>query len=228
MIIICAACGKHYKAKTIRSRYCSPECQHRARYKQTNEEIREENEKLKLDIIKWNKKGKTDKEIAKKIGKSSAWVQKRRVEMGIPRVGIKKAQEKEKHKQELAQIEFRFCNRCGSFFYPIRVNQVFCSKECQRYYHNQINDIKRKRLLNPKADDISLDDVYRKYNGICYLCGETCDFNDFEWVNGHKNVHGNYPSREHIVPLSKGGSHTWDNIQLAHIRCNSSKGARYV
>ncbi len=33
-------------------------------------------------------------------------------------------------------------------------------------------------------------------------------------------------SVDHIVPLSKGGEHTVDNLQLAHFRCNLSKGNR--
>lgn len=36
----------------------------------------------------------------------------------------------------------------------------------------------------------------------------------------------NYPSVDHIVPLAKGGLHSWDNVQLAHFKCNTLKGAR--
>lgn len=28
---------------------------------------------------------------------------------------------------------------------------------------------------------------------------------------------------DHIIPLSKGGTHTWDNVQLAHMSCNAGK-----
>jgi 5-methylcytosine-specific restriction endonuclease McrA len=34
------------------------------------------------------------------------------------------------------------------------------------------------------------------------------------------------PSLDHIVPVSLGGTHTWANVQLAHLRCNVSKGNR--
>ena len=34
----------------------------------------------------------------------------------------------------------------------------------------------------------------------------------------------NYPSIDHTVPVSKGGTHTWDNVQLAHFYCNRVKG----
>lgn len=34
------------------------------------------------------------------------------------------------------------------------------------------------------------------------------------------------PSLDHIVPLSRGGAHALSNVQLAHLRCNVSKGNR--
>lgn len=33
-----------------------------------------------------------------------------------------------------------------------------------------------------------------------------------------------YPSIDHIVPMSKGGGHVWENVQVAHIICNTEKG----
>ncbi|BCJ41662.1 hypothetical protein GCM10010168_53400 [Actinoplanes ianthinogenes] len=35
-------------------------------------------------------------------------------------------------------------------------------------------------------------------------------------------------SIDHVVPLARGGSHTLDNLQAAHLTCNTSKGARAV
>lgn len=34
------------------------------------------------------------------------------------------------------------------------------------------------------------------------------------------------PTIDHIVPLSKGGNHTSDNLEWVHMGCNASKGAR--
>ena len=33
----------------------------------------------------------------------------------------------------------------------------------------------------------------------------------------------NYPSIDHVIPVSKGGTHTWDNVKLAHRHCNTMK-----
>lgn len=223
---ICVVCGSSFEAKTIRAKYCCSVCKNHSRFTRTHEDVCARRYALEKEVIRLYKKGKKDREIAKELNRSNTWVRNTRVKYNLPRQGLKKAKQREAHKQELAQVEVRFCKKCGAFFYPNRVNQLFCSVKCQRNLYNQSNDIKRKRLNDLSAADIPLDEVYRKYNGVCYLCGGKCDFNDFEWVNGHKNVHGDYPSREHVIPLSKGGSHTWDNVRLAHIRCNSSKGVR--
>lgn len=64
-----------------------------------------------------------------------------------------------------------------------------------------------------------------KRDGLrCAICGGMCDPNDHEWTehSGPK-----YPTLDHIVPLSKGGGHTWDNVQVAHAICNSRKRDTY-
>lgn len=180
------------------------------------------------EIQRLYKKGLNDKEIAAQMGWSISWVRQTRVKMGLPRQGYKAAQKKKAHKQEISQMEFRFCKNCGTPFYPLSANQLFCSKACQKRSNHQVNDIKRKRLEKArKVDDIALDDVYKKYNGICYLCGGKCDYNAVRIVHGVPHALRDYPSREHIIPLSKGGLHTWDNVRLAHVGCNSRKGVRY-
>jgi 5-methylcytosine-specific restriction endonuclease McrA len=30
---------------------------------------------------------------------------------------------------------------------------------------------------------------------------------------------------DHIIPVILGGTHTWDNVQIAHLVCNQRKGA---
>ena len=66
---------------------------------------------------------------------------------------------------------------------------------------------------------ITLDAVITRYNGICQICGQAIDKSDI--INGH--IRGRYPTVDHIIPISKGGAHTWDNVQLAHMACNAGK-----
>ena len=75
--------------------------------------------------------------------------------------------------------------------------------------------------------DITLEKLYNRDGGTCALCGGLCDYNDYAF-RGSVFIAGNeYPSIDHIRPLSKGGSHTWDNVQLAHRQCNSIKHNHY-
>lgn len=71
----------------------------------------------------------------------------------------------------------------------------------------------------------SLKKLYDRDNGICKICNGICNWNDKKEVNGTTIVGNTYPSIDHIIPLSKGGTDDWENLQLAHFKCNWVKGA---
>lgn len=132
---------------------------------------------------------------------------------------------------EMPVQEMRFCKECNTvFFCDTRSNQLFCSEKCQRKNNHKKHDlVRRARKFNAIVDrDIALKDLAEKENDVCYLCGEKVDWNDYKIINGKKYTLGRYPSIDHVVPLINGGKHSWDNVRLAHIRCNSSKGAGKV
>lgn len=70
---------------------------------------------------------------------------------------------------------------------------------------------------------INLPALFDRDGGRCRICGAMCDYNDITVKNGAVIAGDNYPSIDHIVPISKGGTHEWSNVQLAHKRCNSVK-----
>lgn len=55
----------------------------------------------------------------------------------------------------------------------------------------------------------------------CQLCGEPVDAT----LRHPDPMSG---SIDHIVPIIGGGAHSYANTQLAHLRCNISKGARHA
>lgn len=67
--------------------------------------------------------------------------------------------------------------------------------------------------------DFSL--VWSQQDGICPLCDEAIDA-----ALAHPNPQSK--SIDHIVPLSKGGSHSQSNVQWTHLVCNLRKGASDV
>lgn len=82
----------------------------------------------------------------------------------------------------------------------------------------------KRRLTERIGDkDITLEKLYNRACGICALCGGLCDYDDYIFRDKIFIAGNRYPSIDHIIPISKGGSHTWDNVQLAHRQCNSIK-----
>lgn len=70
-------------------------------------------------------------------------------------------------------------------------------------------------------DAVTLRAVMKRDHGICMICGLPVDETDIK--NGHPSKM--YPTIDHIIPISAGGSHTWKNVQLAHNSCNARKCA---
>ena len=101
-----------------------------------------------------------------------------------------------------------------------------CSDECSRTYANRIHDQNRRaRIRDALVDkDIQPAELYRRDNGICYLCGGKCDFSDcMTTEDGYFIVGDLYPTVDHVIPLAAGGKHSWENVRLAHKRCNTLK-----
>ena len=76
---------------------------------------------------------------------------------------------------------------------------------------------RRVRVSNAKSDrGISRQALRGRYGDLCCYCGVAMHF---------RSPHGGeYDPRlatiEHVIPISKGGTHVWDNVRLACWQCN--------
>lgn len=141
-----------------------------------------------------------------------------------------KAREEDRKRRKLeryltykfTQFEFKVCPVCNSLFVG---GQKYCSTLCATRFNNTKNKDRRLRKMSAvkKDNGIRLEQLYRKSNGICAICGHICDMDDYTIKDGAFVAGNNYPSIDHIIPLSKGGEHSWSNIQLAHRACNIKK-----
>lgn len=140
--------------------------------------------------------------------------EKRKADAAKARKEEKERKKLEKYlNQKFAQVQFKVCPICNGIFTG---NNTYCSAKCR--------DNNKWHLKDGYRNLFPLKDVYERDNGICYLCGGKCDWNDYEERDG-VIIYGNlYPSRDHIVPKSRGGANAWNNIRLAHRICNSLKG----
>lgn len=72
---------------------------------------------------------------------------------------------------------------------------------------------RRRKALCRGASTVEVftkQQVWDEEFGICGICGTTADMNDWHL--------------DHIIPLSRGGQHTRNNVQVSHPKCNLSKG----
>ena len=137
----------------------------------------------------------------------------------------------------LRELKFpKICECCGKEFYSLYAESLYCSEKCK----TKAKKLRWKARYPQKAKEIHRLSKYKertkKYGGIyesgitrikvverdnfiCQICGKICNPEDNRWGSFGPD----YPTLDHIVPLSKGGSHTWDNVQCACGMCNSIK-----
>lgn len=137
---------------------------------------------------------------------------------------VKTLREEVNRKQREIDLTKR-CDECNVIFKATHMNQLLCVG-CKNKRDNRRKEI-RKRLIKENGNvdySISLEKLIEKEHNVCYLCDNECDSDDYLITDeGHLIVGASYPSIEHVIPISKGGKHTWDNVRLAHHYCNTIK-----
>lgn len=133
----------------------------------------------------------------------------------------RKHKEAERERERKRAERWHDCPVCGK-----RTDRAkYCSDKCSRRAENKRRET-RKRMRYGGGDNITIEALARRNNNTCYICGLAVNWNDYEIRNGAFIVGGMYPSIDHIKPISHGGTNTWDNVGLAHMRCNSVKSNR--
>jgi 5-methylcytosine-specific restriction endonuclease McrA len=111
----------------------------------------------------------------------------------------------------------RHCASCGENFTPTGGANKFCSRVCsQRALDAQRSAHRRGAAAANYVDPYR---VFVRDGWCCQICGGKTP----------RSLRGKHkdrsPELDHILPLSKGGPHTYDNVQCACRRCNLRKGS---
>lgn len=123
----------------------------------------------------------------------------------------------------------RPCAFCGVPFKPIRYTARTCSDRCAvRIWHrahpdreSQYVQSRRARILgNGTREVVNPERVFQRDGWRCGICRQPTP----RELIGSRSPHR--PTLDHVVPLSRGGSHTYANVQCACARCNFVKGSR--
>lgn len=75
----------------------------------------------------------------------------------------------------------------------------------------------KRRAIYAQGDEINHLVLFMMHGWICWLCREPIN-------PKFRKPHPMAATVDHILPLSKGGTHTWDNVAPAHASCNFLKG----
>ncbi|MHA7210803.1 HNH endonuclease [Arthrobacter sp. MDT1-65] len=83
--------------------------------------------------------------------------------------------------------------------------------------------LRRARLKDVASERGITVLALRKIHGDnCCYCGIEMDFNR----GPRGTIAPDRATLEHVLPISRGGTHTWDNAALACHHCNTSKNAK--
>jgi ribosomal protein L24E len=105
------------------------------------------------------------------------------------------------------------CDWCGAVTWPrpgsylTRSGHRICSRKCARHLWRKHNP----RSRGDARWVISLQEICERDRWVCHLCGDMVTLDT--------------ASRDHVVPVSRGGPNTADNLRLAHLSCNARRKA---
>lgn len=125
------------------------------------------------------------------------------------------------------------CIVCGTWRDGAIRNQRFCSSACnvldwKRRNPERSRELDREHTRRRRAQKMATQverftdkDIRMAHGDVCYLCGDRINFR-------LKFPHPKSRSVDHIIPLSRGGSHTLGNVAMTHYQCNQIKNAKAV
>lgn len=85
----------------------------------------------------------------------------------------------------------------------------------QREHPNERNEIaalRRARLREAVVERVRREIVFVRDCGLCHICG--CRVDPSDW------------HLDHVIPIARGGEHSYDNVAVSHPACNQRKSDR--
>lgn len=200
----CIVCGQSFTTWIPHKKTCSVECREQARRARRQNRRRTPEE----EHLYW---------VKRKYGSEEAY-REYLAERERQRQEQKEQTRRRREAEKQARIIHGKCVVCGNTFETFNPIQKTCCKACGKklQYARKDHRIPKNQIVDK---DITLEALYRRDSGVCYLCGKPCDWDD----KSNNAVGMNYPSIDHIIPVSRGGLHAWDNVRLAHFGCNLRK-----
>lgn len=116
----------------------------------------------------------------------------------------------------------RSCPSCGAAF-PSLYLATYCescreerARVRRRDASRNAKHVRRVRMKTGRYEPVKSSRVYERDEWTCGICQLPVD-------RALMYPDPGSPSLDHVIPLARGGSHTYDNVQLAHFVCNWRK-----
>lgn len=251
---VCEHCGVGYAAKKERNRFCSKACQYLSqvapgnvpgtRRLRTCEQCRKEYKPDKPNALQ--RKGLQVSRFCSKSCHGKAKARQRfpngpatqpckRCGSPIPKQGSKRycsfecrvSMQSARTPIEPKQPIEKYCRNCDERFIPTLLYKNFCSEQCwvkgKLRARGQPGNVKRRaEYFGVEFEQVDALSVFERDGWTCRLCGTATPYP----LRGSTAPMA--PELDHIIPISKGGPHTYANLQCACRRCNIAKGARTI
>lgn len=206
----CAECGAVFMPANGNEQYCSEKCKaaatRRSRANYFNKTYTPKTHECPIcgGLVEGHKvycsqqckeKAKWKREIENKYG---SWENYESFLKEKRQAKIKEMHERKQKEKEERRITGT-CVVCGNEFTTFNPAQKTCSKKCSKrlQYTHKEKRIPKEQIVDK---DITLEALYRRDSGVCYLCGGMCD-----WGDKQGNIVGDtYPTIDHMIPVSRG------------------------
>ena len=119
----------------------------------------------------------------------------------------------------------RTCRECSVIFIPVygMKRRSFCSQNCCDRSGRRTARLKGKaRKRSATVESVNPTRVFERDGWRCHLCA------GLTLKAKRGTYHPNAPELDHIVPLSKGGEHSYRNTACAHRKCNADKSDKIM
>lgn len=190
---------RHVRGKRDARKFCSRDCSYASAGR-----MKVEREALKRIVSKQRKRAA---KAAKKAAQAQARLERLKYIESALKCVCEKCHKSFMQNTHLGQKRM-YCDPCA--------DQIV--KDHKKRSGRIAKSRRRACIRNTKNDSIDPFDVFDAADWTCYLCGE----------HTPKGLRGTYddraPELDHIKPLSKGGTHTMDNVACCCRKCNNIKG----
>lgn len=218
----CTRCGTLFTPKLERARFCSKLCQRasRVRYPERDNAKRRTKTARRRELL--------PERACLRCRKSFKPKRRSTAQYCSERCGIKSWGRRQIVTARQGQSD-ALCRGCSKRFKPYRfTGQLCCSERCNSRFwskehpdevHRQTLE-RRARLKGVAVERVQPFLVFARDGWRCQLCGCATPKRLLGTTSRRK------PTIDHIVPISRGGQHSYANVQCACAACNNRKSAR--